>query len=49
MARLLTLYEEGEKKEYRGGGYKGGGAMAQVWGFLRNIFDLNFNLYPETL
>ena len=25
MARLLTLYEEGEKKEYRGGGYKGGG------------------------
>ena len=42
MAQLLTLYEEGEKKEYRG-------AMAKVWDFLRNIFDLNFNLYPETL
>ena len=38
MARLLTLYEEGEKKEYRGGGYKGGGgAIAQVLGFFEII------------
>ena len=49
MARLLTLYEEGEKKEYRGGGYKGGGGHGTSLGLFKKYFRPKLQFIPETL
>ena len=54
MARLLTLYEEGEKNntgggDIKGGGYKKGGGHGTSLGLFKKYFRPKLQFIPETL